>query len=134
MKTSVLASFRNIALLSMLSATALADPAVVLKPGTDPAMAPSLSACVRAAAGDAHTSRLEVVRYVEHAGRGSYEYWFNASSDPLQSSYCRTLRGDVSEFRSFDGHWAAGTPARPTTVARTASSDMTCAVGDRRTH
>ena len=130
MKTSVPATWLNIALLSMFSASALADPAVVLKPGTDPAMAPSLSACARAAAGEAHVSRVEVVRYVEHVGRGSYEYWFNASSHPLKSSYCRTRRDGISEFRSFDGHWAAGTPARPTTVVQTAGSDLKCAVGD----
>jgi hypothetical protein len=81
----------------------------------------ALNACAQAVAGASHASHLDVVRFVDHAGRGSYEYWINADVTPAKKSYCRTHQGEVSQILNFDGHWSEATPARPR-VAQTASS------------
>ncbi len=73
----------------------------------------ALKACAEATAQDSGASRLNVVRYVEHAGRGSYEYWFNADVDPATRSYCRTRHGEVVQFVSFDGRWTSAYALRP---------------------
>ncbi len=65
----------------------------------------ALDACARAAAEANNASHLDVVRLVDHAGRGSYEYWINADVTPAKRSYCRTRQGEVSQILNFDGHW-----------------------------
>ncbi len=80
----------------------------------------SLNACAQAVAGASHASHLDVVRFVDHAGRGSYEYWINADVSPAKKSYCRTHQGEVSQILNFDGHWNEANPARPR-VGQTAS-------------
>jgi hypothetical protein len=125
--TSISVALRNIALLSALSATAAADPAVVLHPETAPAMATSLTACATAASKGTHAARLSVVRYVEHVGRGNYEYWINAAQPMQAKTYCRTQHNQIAEFQSFDGQWAGTRPARPAPADQIASSDAACA-------
>jgi len=83
--------------------------------------AEAINACAQAVAEASHASRLDVVRFVDHAGRGSYEYWINSHVTPAKRSYCRTRRGEVSQILSFDGHWTGTHPARPR-AAQTASS------------
>lgn len=82
----------------------------------------ALNACAQAAAGANHASHLDVVRFVDHAGRGSYEYWINADVTPAKRSYCRTRQGEVSQILNFDGHWTGTHPARPR-ATQTASSN-----------
>jgi hypothetical protein len=82
----------------------------------------ALNACTEAAAEDGHATRLDVVRVVQHAGRGSYEYWINADTAPARKSYCRTRAGEVTSFRGFDGRWGSPNAARPMPVAQTVSA------------
>jgi hypothetical protein len=124
--TSLPAVVRNVALLSIFSATASADPAVMLYHDTDPAMVASLEACAHATAKDSGPAHIDVVRYVEHAGRGNYEYWLNAVAPMKERTYCRTQHDAIAEFRSFDGNWIGTRPARPHGDAQVASSTATC--------
>jgi hypothetical protein len=119
--TSFPVALGNIVLLSALSGTSLADTRIVLYPETAPAMVASLKACASAASQESHVAQLEVVRYVEHTGRGNYEYWINAAEPVQAKTYCRTQRGQVAQFQSFDGQWARTRPARPQHVAQIAS-------------
>jgi hypothetical protein len=81
----------------------------------------ALKACAAAAAEESRTTHLSVVRYVAHAGRGSYEYWFNAAVDPAKKSYCRTRQGEVTQFVSFDGRWTSAYALRPHPAAQAVS-------------
>lgn len=81
----------------------------------------AIHACARAVAGASHASHVDVVRFVDHAGPGNYEYWINADVSPAKKSYCRTHRGEVSQILNFDGHWSGTNPARPR-APQTASS------------
>jgi hypothetical protein len=122
MNTWIPAALLHTALLSLVSATASADPAVVLYPETAPPMVASLKACAAAASKESHASRLDVVRYVEHVGRGNYEYWINATEPMKTKSYCRTQQDGIAAFRSFDGNWASSKPGRPQDVDQIVSS------------
>ena len=84
----------------------------------------ALNACAQAVAGASRASHLDVVRFVDHAGRGSYEYWINADVTPAKRSYCRTRQGEVSQLLSFDGHWTGTHPARPSTTQTASSSEL----------
>lgn len=84
----------------------------------------ALNACARAAADASHASHLDVVRFVDHAGRGSYEYWINADVTPAKRSYCRTRQGEVSQILNFDGHWTGNIPARPHPTQTASSSAL----------
>jgi hypothetical protein len=81
----------------------------------------ALKACAAAAAEESQATHLSVVRYVAHAGRGSYEYWFNAAVDPAKKSYCRTREGEVTQFVSFDGRWTSAYALRPHAAAQAVS-------------
>jgi hypothetical protein len=81
----------------------------------------ALEACAAVAAEETQATRLNVVRYVANAGRGSYEYWFNAAVDPAKKSYCRTRRGEVTQFASFDGRWTSAYALRPHQAAQAVS-------------
>ena len=81
----------------------------------------ALKACAAAAAEESQATHLSVVRYVAHAGRGSYEYWFNAAVDPAKKSYCRTRQGEVTQFVSLDGRWTSAYALRPHQVAQAVS-------------
>ena len=127
MDMSIPEALRHIALLSALSATAAADPPVDLYRETAPEMVASLKACARAASQDNHAAHLNVVRYVEHVGRGNYEYWINASEPVQAKTYCRTERNQIAQFQRFDGQWTGTHPARPQEVEQIASSSASCA-------
>ena len=86
--------------------------------------AEALNACARATADASHASHLDVVRFVDHAGRGSYEYWINADVTPAKRSYCRTQQGEVSQILNFDGHWSGNTPHRPHATQTASSSEL----------
>ncbi len=86
----------------------------------------AIDACAHAVAGASHASHLEVVRFVDHAGPGNFEYWINADVSPAKKSYCRTHRGEVSQILNFDGHWSGTNPARPR-APQTASSSVPAA-------
>jgi hypothetical protein len=81
----------------------------------------ALKACAAAAAAERRATHLSIVRYVAHAGRGSYEYWFNAAMDPAKKSYCRTREGEVTQFVSFDGRWTSSYALRPHAAAQAVS-------------
>lgn len=81
----------------------------------------ALKACAAAAAEESQATHLTVVRYVAHAGHGSYEYWFNAAVDPAKKSYCRTREGEVTQFVSFDGRWTSAYALRPRPAAQAVS-------------
>jgi hypothetical protein len=83
----------------------------------------ALNACARAASDASHASHLDVVRFVDHDWRGSYEYWINADVTPAKKSYCRTRQGEVSQILSFDGHWGTS-PARPRATQTASSSAL----------
>jgi hypothetical protein len=85
---------------------------------------PALRACVGAAVETSHASHLDVVRVVEHAGRGSYEYWIDADGASAQKAYCRTQRDAVTEFQSFDGRWGSAHAPRPQPAAQTVASSV----------
>jgi hypothetical protein len=87
----------------------------------------ALAACTEAAAHDGHATHLDVVRVVQHAGRGSYEYWINADAAPARKAYCRTRSGEVTEFRGFDGRWGSPSAARPTPAVQTVSATESAA-------
>ncbi len=84
----------------------------------------ALDACARAAAEANNASHLDVVRLVDHAGRGSYEYWINADVTPAKRSYCRTRQGEVSQILNFDGHWSGNSPRRPRATQTASSSEL----------
>ena len=84
----------------------------------------ALDACARAAAEANNASHLDVVRLVDHAGRGSYEYWINADVTPAKRSYCRTRQGEVSQILNFDGHWSGNAPRRPHATQTASSSEL----------
>jgi hypothetical protein len=82
----------------------------------------ALAACTAAAAQDSHATHLDVIRVVQHAGRGSYEYWINTNAGPVRKSYCRTRSGEVTDFRGFDGRWGSTNAPRPAPIAQAVSS------------
>lgn len=84
----------------------------------------ALDACARAAAEANNASHLDVVRFVDHAGRGSYEYWINADVTPAKRSYCRTRQGEVAQILNFDGHWSGNTPRRPHATQTASSNEL----------
>jgi hypothetical protein len=125
--TLIPVALRNVALLSALSATAVANPPVVLYPETAPAMVASLQACAIAASQGTQAAHLSVVRFVERVGRGNYEYWINAS-DPVQvKAYCRTEHNQIAQFQRLDGQWTGTHPARPAPIQQITSSAAACA-------
>jgi hypothetical protein len=100
----------------LLATCALAQAASAESPESS-----ALKACAAAAAAESRATHLSIVRYVAHAGRGSYEYWFNAAVDPAKKSYCRTREGEVTQFVSFDGRWTSAYALRPHAAAQAVS-------------
>ncbi len=105
----------------LVAAGLLGTLALAQAAGAEPLESSALKACAAAAAEESHATHLSVVRYVAGAGRGSYEYWFNAAVEPAKKSYCRTRQGEVTQFVSFDGRWTSAYALRPHPVAQPVS-------------
>jgi hypothetical protein len=101
---------------SLLATYALAAAAIA-----ESLQSSALKACAAAPAEESQATHLSVVRYVANAGRGSYEYRFNAAVDPAKKSYCRTRQGEVTQFVGFDGRWTSAYALRPHPVAQAVS-------------
>jgi hypothetical protein len=105
----------------LVTAGLLGTLALAQAASAEPLESRALKACTAAAATESRATHLSVVRYVASAGRGSYEYWFNAAVEPAKKSYCRTRHGEITQFVSSDGRWTSPYALRPHPSAQAVS-------------